>query len=42
MDYNCSMDPDYAGRVKAPQMWDSCGVEHLYYDSYWGYWGCEH
>ena len=39
MDYDC-MDPAASNRVKAPQPWDSCGVNHLYYDPNWRYSGC--
>jgi hypothetical protein len=39
MDYDCYED-DYAGHIKVPQPWDSCGLNHLYYRAGWGYSGC--
>jgi len=34
MDYDCR-DMGYG-----VQAWDSCGVNHAYYDPNWGYSGC--
>lgn len=39
MDYDCEED-GYAGQIKVPQPWDSCGINHLYYSSTWRYSGC--
>ncbi|MBI2913647.1 MAG: hypothetical protein HYY03_06980 [Chloroflexi bacterium] len=36
MDYDCALDGDYDG----PQLWDSCGINHAYYDPNWGWSGC--
>jgi hypothetical protein len=38
MDYDCFWDGGTDTSV--PVAWDSCGINHKYYDSAWGYAGC--
>jgi len=36
-DYDCYYDPEI---INVPQAWDSCGINHSYYDVTWGFAGC--
>jgi hypothetical protein len=44
MDYDClgyyNQQHQWIETLNVPQAWDSCGINHKYYDPNWGYAGC--
>ncbi len=40
MDYDCVLNATQQNGWYRPQQWDSCGINHAYYDPNWGWAGC--